>query len=153
MDAKVIWSQGLSFTGTADSGFEVPLGTSPSVGGADDGFRPLELLATGLAGCTGMDVISILLKKRQEVTAFEVKVHTEQAADYPRVFTSAVIEYFVTGKNVDEEAVKRSIELSAVRYCPAQAMFAKIMPVKLFYHIYEAGEPSRLVKSSEFIPA
>jgi putative redox protein len=77
MDAKVIWQQGLTFTGTADSGFSVPLGADPGVGGADDGFHPLELMAVSLAGCTAMDVISILKKKRQDVTAFEVSVHAE----------------------------------------------------------------------------
>jgi putative redox protein len=148
MNAKVIWGHGLTFQGTADSGFQVPLGTSPAVGGDDDGFRPMELLATGLAGCTAMDVISILMKKRQEITAFEVRVHAEQAPDYPKVFTSAHIEYLVTGRNVDEEAVRRSMELSAVRYCPAQAMFGKIMPIRLSYQIFEAGETSP-VKSGE----
>jgi putative redox protein len=153
MDTKVIWDHGLTFTGTADSGFRVPLGTSPSVGGDNDGFRPMELLATGLAGCTAMDVISILLKKRQDITAFEVHVHTEQAQDFPKVFTGARIEYLVTGRNVDEEAVRRSMELSAVRYCPAQAMFGKIMPIRLFYQIIEVGEhgETSLVKSDELV--
>jgi putative redox protein len=155
MEAKVIWDHGLSFEGTANSGFKVPLGGSASVGGEEDGFRPMELLATGLAGCTAMDVISILLKKRQDVTDFEVVVRTEQAADYPKVFTRADIEYAITGHKIDEEAVKRSIELSAVRYCPAQAMFSKIMPIRLFYRIYEdtEGQEPELVVNSEFIPA
>ncbi len=153
MDAKVTWDHGLTFKGTADSGFQVALGTSPSVGGDDDGFRPMELLATGLAGCTAMDVISILVKKRQDITAFEVRVHTEQAADYPKVFTSARIEYLVTGRNIDEESVRRSMELSAVRYCPAQAMFGKIMPIRLFYQILEAGEDGKtsMVKNGELV--
>lgn len=153
MDAKVIWDHGLTFKGTADFGFEVPLGTSPSVGGEDDGFRPMELLATGLAGCTSMDVISVLLKKRQDITVFEVRVHTEQAPDFPKVFTSARIEYLVTGRNVDEDAVRRSMELSAVRYCPAQAMFGKIMPIRLFYKIFEVSEngETSLVKSEELV--
>jgi putative redox protein len=92
MEAKVTWHQGLSFTGTADTGYLVPLGANPRVGGDDDGFRPMELIATGLAGCTGMDTISILQKKRQDVTDFEVKVHTERADEHPRVFTHIKIE-------------------------------------------------------------
>jgi len=155
MDVKVIWDHGLSFAGTAETGFSVALGASASVGGNDDGFRPMELIATGLAGCTAMDVISILQKKRQDVVSFEVRVHTEQAADYPKVFTSAVIEYIIKGHNVDEEAVRRSMELSAVRYCPAQAMFAKIMPIQLKYSIFEVendGE-NRLVKGGVLTPA
>jgi putative redox protein len=137
MNAFVNWSKGLSFTGKADSGFEVPLGTDPAVGGADDGFRPLELMAVSLAGCTAMDVISILTKKKQDVTAFEVKVHADQAEDFPKVFTQAVITYLVSGHAVDETALLRAIELSATKYCPAQAMLGRVLPMELVYEIYE----------------
>jgi putative redox protein len=70
MNASVTWRQGLSFTGKADTGYEVLLGAEPEVGGASDGFEPLELMAVSLAGCTAMDVISILTKKKQVVTGF-----------------------------------------------------------------------------------
>ena len=137
MDAKVLWNEGLTFTGTADSGFTVALGADPEVGGANDGFRPMELMAVSLAGCTAMDVISILRKKRQEVTAFEVRVRAQRAHEHPKVFTSAVIEYEVTGHGIQESALRRSIELSAQQYCPAQGMLAKVMPMKLDYFIFE----------------
>ena len=154
MSAKVIWDHGLTFTGTADSGFEVPLGTSASVGGDEDGFRPMELIATGLAGCTAMDVISILSKMRQVVTAFVVAVLTENASEHPRVFTHATIEYHVTGCALNEEMVKRAIELSAVRYCPAQAMLGKVMSIGIKYFLYEgeSAESRQLVKEADFSP-
>jgi len=139
MDAKVLWHEGLTFTGTADSGFTVALGADPEVGGADDGFRPMEFMAVSLAGCTAMDVISILQKKRQEITAFEVRVRAQRAKEHPKVFTSAVIEYEVTGHGIQESALRRSIELSAQQYCPAQSMLAKVMPMKLDYLIYEGN--------------
>src|SRR5512141_1424850 len=100
MEAKVIWSEGLSFTGTAGSGFSVQLGTDPDVGGKDDGFRPMELMALSLAGCTAMDVISILRKKQQAVTAFDVQVQASQPEAHPHVFTHARILYKVSGRNV-----------------------------------------------------
>ncbi len=121
----------MSFEGSSDSGFTLPLGTSPEVGGDDDGFRPLELLAIGLAGCTAMDVISILTKKRQEVTNFEVKVHADRQEEHPKVFTHLTIEYILGGKDLSREAVERAVQLSADKYCPAQAMFAKIVPIDL----------------------
>jgi putative redox protein len=152
MEAKVNWHGRLSFGGSAESGFEVPLGASSEVGGDDDGFCPLELMAISLAGCTAMDVISILRKKRQDVTDFEVKVNTEHADSHPYVFTSAVIEYFVTGHNVDEKAVRRSIELSATRYCPAQSMLSKAFPMRLVYKIFEdlGDEEKELMISGEW---
>jgi len=131
MDAKVVWKQKMSFDGSSDSGFTVPLGTSPAVGGDNDGFRPLELIAIGLAGCTAMDVVSILKKKRQEITAFEVRVHADRAADHPKVFTHIVIEYIISGNDLSEDAVKRAVQLSEEKYCPAQAMFKEIMPMEL----------------------
>ena len=137
MKAKVDWKGRLTFTGTADSGFEVPLGSNPEVGGDDDGFRPMELIAVGLAGCTAMDVISILKKKRQEVLDFQVKVDTARADQHPKVFTEAIIEYHLAGKDISESAVTRALELSAESYCPAQAMLGKIIPLGLKYFIYE----------------
>jgi putative redox protein len=154
MDAKVIWQQGLSFTGSADTGFELPLGAEPEVGGADDGFRPLELMAVSLAGCTAMDVLSVLKKKQQDVTAFEVRTHADQADDFPKVFTHVVITYLITGHNVTEAAVVRCIELSATKYCPAQAMLTKVVPMDLVYEIYEdeGGGKKKLMKQGIYIP-
>ena len=131
MDAKVVWKERMSFIGTAESGFTIPLGTSPDLGGDNDGFRPMELLAIGLAGCTAMDVISILKKKKQEVTGFEVQVHADRAEEHPHVFTKIVIEYIVSGRNVERAAVERAVQLSAEKYCPAQAMFRKVVPIEL----------------------
>jgi putative redox protein len=129
MEAKVVWKGRMSFSGSSESGYWVPLGASPIVGGEDDGFRPMELIAIGLAGCTGMDVISILEKKKQKVTNFEVKVHAQKASEHPKVFTSIEIEYFVQGKDIDRAAVERAVELSETKYCPAQAMLGKSIPI------------------------
>jgi putative redox protein len=155
VEARVTWKGKLSFIGTADSGFQLPLGAEKTVGGDEDGFRPMELIAAGLAGCTAMDVISILAKKRQQVTAFDVQVHAERAENHPKVFTHAVIEYIVVGRQLDETAVLRAIELSATRYCPAQAMLEKVFPIELLYRIYEGeGDDQRtLVSSGEFTPS
>ena len=137
MDAKVTWDHGMTFSGTADTGFTVPLGASPAVGGENDGFRPMELMAISLARCTAMDVISILRKKRQDVTGYEVKVYADQAKEHPHVFTQGTITYEVTGRSIDEAAVLRAVQLSADRYCPAQGMLDKVMELELVYEIYE----------------
>jgi putative redox protein len=153
MDAKVSWKGKLTFVGTADSGFNIPLGTDQQLGGDEDGFRPMELFLVGLAGCTAMDTISILNKKRQDVTDFEVQVHGERAVEHPRVFTEAKIVYQVVGHGVDEEAVMRAIELSATRYCPAQAMLSKVMPISLEYQIFEdEGKGKRIPVKAGSLP-
>lgn len=150
MEAKVTWKEGMSFTGTADTGFTVPLGADPSVGGANDGFRPLELMAVSLAGCTAMDVISIVRKKQQVVNRFEVQVNADQQTEHPHVFTRATVTYVFSGNNIDEAAVRRAIELSATKYCPAQAMLSKVFPIALVYEIYEdQGADKKLVLKGE----
>jgi putative redox protein len=125
MDAKVTWKQGLSFTGVADSGFEVPIGTTPEHGGAGDGVSPMEMLLIGLGGCTGMDVVSILEKKKQAVNHFEVLVHGERVEDHPKIFNKITVEYVVTGKGLQLDAVKRAVELSETKYCSVMATLRK----------------------------
>lgn len=137
MQAKVNWQDGMSFNGTADSGFEIQLDAKKEVGGDGKGFIPMELMAMSLAGCTAMDVISILRKKQQDVTDFEVIVDAPRAEEHPKVFTSASINYVVAGRGVDEKAVVRAIQLTAERYCPAQAMLGKVFPIELRYQIFE----------------
>ncbi|OGO49768.1 MAG: osmotically inducible protein OsmC [Chloroflexi bacterium RBG_16_64_43] len=130
MNAAVVWKSELTFEGMAGSGFRVPLGAAADVGGAEDGFRPMELMALSLAGCTAMDVISILQRKLQAVTAFEVRVEGERATEHPKVFTRMVVEYRVRGRGIDPQAVDRAVALSRDKYCPAQGMLAKVVPIE-----------------------
>ncbi len=147
MDAKVVLLDGMKFEATAESstrtGMTMKLDASAEGGGEDAGFVPMESILLGLAGCTAMDVISILRKKRQDVTDFEVRVHAERADKHPRVFTQATIEYIVTGRNIKPEALERAMELSAETYCPAHAMLGQVMPIETKYTIQEpADEPA-----------
>jgi len=97
----------------------------------------MELVALGLIGCQAMDVISILQKKREKVSNFEVRFDGPRSPEFPKVFTRAAITFVVTGKDVGEDAVLRSIELSATKYCPAQIMLEQAFPMELHYEIYE----------------
>jgi len=138
MEAKVIWKNQLSFDTTGSNGLTIPLTADSEVGGDKVGIEPMELVAIGLAGCTALDVISILQKKRQDVTAFEVQVHAERAVEFPKVFTNIIIEYIVTGHQVEPAAVERSIELSATKYCPVQAMLRDASNIEHKYSIKDA---------------
>lgn len=129
MESKVVWKGGMAFTGSSDSGYLIPLDAKKAAGGQDMGFQPMQLFAIGLVGCTAMDVISILKKKRQEVTDFEVSAQIARADEHPRVFTKILIEYKVTGIDLDRAAVERAVELSETRYCPGQAMLEKVAEI------------------------
>jgi putative redox protein len=148
MKAAVLWKQNMNFVGMPDSGFPIQMDSDSYFGGTNNGVRPMEMVALGLAGCTAMDVLSILQKKRQKVTGFEVKVDAPRSADPPKVFTRAVINYIVTGKNVDEVALLRAIELSFTKYCPVQKMLEVAFPMDLHYEIYEdEGDGNRRLTS------
>jgi len=111
---------GLRFTARTGSGHEIVLDDSDG----NAGPRPVEMLLVGQVGCTGMDVISILQKKRQVVTRYEVSVSAEQRDGQPAVFTRADVVHLVEGPALDEAAVRRAIELSATKYCSVAAMLS-----------------------------
>jgi putative redox protein len=97
----------------------------------------MELLLVGLGGCTGMDVISILRKMRQNVTGYEVRLRGERAADHPKVFTSIFVEHVVRGRGLSGESVRRAVELSATRYCSAAAMLGKVAHIEESYRMID----------------
>jgi putative redox protein len=129
---------GMRFDAQATSGYHVTLDSREVSGGQDGGFSPMEMLLVGLAGCTGMDVISILRKKRQDVTGYEVHVQGIRTDDHPRVFVEINVEHIVTGHNIQSAAVERAIELSETRYCGASAMLGKVARITNTYRIIDA---------------
>jgi putative redox protein len=97
----------------------------PAFGGKNQGPRPMELLLTGLGGCTAFDVILILGKSRQDVRDCVAELEAERAETDPKVFTKIHIHFIVTGKNLDPAKVERAIKLSQEKYCSASIMLAK----------------------------
>jgi putative redox protein len=87
-----------------------------------DGPSPIQTLLASLAGCTGMDVILILRKKRQDVTGYTIETTADQREEYPMVFTRMDVIHVVEGNRIEEAAVRRAVELSALKYCPVSAM-------------------------------
>lgn len=150
MDAKVTWLNKMTFSGVSKSGHTITMDTTTDVGGDDSAVRPIEMIALGLGGCTAMDVISILRKKRQEVTSFDVHFHADRATEHPKVFTRGILTYELHGRNLDEAAVLRAIELSATKYCPGHAMLAKAFPIEMRYQIFE--ENGELVHEGTWEP-
>ena len=133
--ANLVWEgQGLAFRALGGSGFQLRF-DSPS---GPNGASPMELVALASAGCTAADVISILEKKRQQVTHFEVNIVGLRASDHPKVFTEIDLEYVVTGHDIDPKAVERSIELSLTRYCSVNMMLEKSVKINHHYRIVEA---------------
>jgi len=118
--ALVRWDGEMHLLAEAGSGCRLEMDD----GGGRPGFSPSELLVVGLAGCTALDVVSILAKKRQKVATYEVAVVGERREAHPKVFTDMTVEHRVDGDPLDPEAVRRAIELSATKYCTVTAALA-----------------------------
>lgn len=118
-----------------NKGYKILLDTSRDTGGDDEGIKPTELLLVSLAGCSSMDIISILKKKKQNVTSFNVKVKGDRALEHPRVFTKIYITYIIKGLDIDESAVKRAIEISKDKYCSVWAMLKKAADIEWSYKL------------------
>jgi putative redox protein len=113
----------LRFVARSGSGHEIVLDDSHG----DTGMRPADLIPIAVAGCTAMDVIAILRKKRQDVTRYEVKASAEQEDAHPNAFTRIDIVHVIEGEAIDVEAVARAIELSATKYCSVGATLSSGM--------------------------
>lgn len=122
MKATITWKEDQHFVGTAPSGHFVDLDVPSKDGEKNKGFTPMELMAMGTAGCTSMDVLSILKKKRIDVRDFQVTVEVERRDEIPRVFTHMHFIYTVTGKNIREIDVEQAVKLSESKYCQGIAM-------------------------------
>lgn len=125
MKARIQWTGGVSFVGSADSGHEVPMDGSPEFGGQNKGARPMELVLIGMGGCTAFDVVHILRKGRQEIADCVAHIDAERAAADPKVFTRIHVHFVVKGKNLDPKKVAHAIDLSAHKYCSASIMLGK----------------------------
>ncbi|HEU5349800.1 MAG TPA: OsmC family protein [Ktedonobacterales bacterium] len=113
---------GMKFVARVGSGHELKMDTSVADGGEDTGFSPMELPLVALLGCSGMDVVSILRKMRQDVTNYEISAHGVRAETHPKAFVTIEVEHVVTGIGLAADSVRRAVELSATRYCSVGGM-------------------------------
>ncbi len=135
VEAKVTLVKGMQFQGTASSGHTLAMDADDESGGTNSGFRPMELLLVGFGGCSGMDVISILRKKRQQVSGLEIQVQGEKTDSFPKIYKTVHIEYVVKGTGIEKEAVERAISLSLEKYCSVGATLAKAGAITHSYKI------------------
>ncbi|MBN2694689.1 OsmC family protein [bacterium] len=137
MKVELVQGRGMSLMAKADSGHWVVMDGPEEFGGSAAATKPLELMLMGLAGCTGMDVISILQKKRVKLEDFRMEVTTDRVEQHPKVFTEINIHFKIYGKNIKEKDVTRAIELSSDTYCAASAMLKKAVPITTSFEIIE----------------
>lgn len=137
MSIKVEWKGGKAFEATSSTGHKVMMDASKEVGGEDRGSRPMELLLMGLGGCSGIDVIMMLEKGKQDVKDCQMEITSERADGVPAVYTKINLHFTVTGTDLNEKKVARAVELSAEKYCSVSKMLEKTAEMTHSYEIIE----------------
>ena len=140
---SVRWAGKRQMIGWDDSGHSIVMDAPSGYKGEGTGARPVEVLLEALAGCTAMDVISVLEKKRQHVTGMEIHVTgTQREDEFPKIYTRIELTYVVTGYGVQPAAVARAIELSEGKYCSVRGMLGPQVEVLTSYRVEEALAPT-----------
>ena len=132
LQAQGVYDAGARFTVQSGSGHSVVMD-----GDHLAGYSPMEMVLASLASCSGISVISILQKKREDVTHYEIHVRGIRAEEHPKVFEEIVAEHIITGRAVRPQSVERAIELAETRYCGVSIMLGKAVKLTHTYHIVE----------------
>ena len=137
MEIKVSWAGEAAFIGESSTGHKVVMDGPVEGGGRDLGPRPMEMLLLGTGACSSYDVVSILKKSRQQISACEVVISSERAESEPKVFTRIHIHFKLSGTNLKEKQVERAVSLSAEKYCSASIMLGATAEITHDYEILE----------------
>lgn len=119
---NVRWEGEMRFVATSEEGDSVTMDADPEGGGQGQGFRPIKLLMAALGGCTGMEIVWILRRQRQEATGLEMNITGTRRKQDPRYYERIQVEYVVRGRKLRESAVKRAIELAEQKYCSVRGI-------------------------------
>lgn len=135
-EIKLFYDEGMAFTTDLD-GHKLTLDASPEVGGSDKGPRPKKLMLVSLAGCTGMDVVSILKKMRVEYDALNISVEGESTEEHPKYYKSMKVIYEFKGKDLPLDKLQKAVNLSSDKYCGVQALYKMAIPVETEIKVIE----------------
>jgi len=132
---NVRWEGEMRFVATSEEGDSVTMDADPEGGGQGQGFRPIKLLMAALGGCTGMEIVWILRRQRQEATGLEMNITGTRRKQDPRYYERIQVEYVVRGRKLRESAVKRAIELAEQKYCSVRGILRPEVKVTSSYRI------------------
>jgi len=139
MKVRLKQVEDVTWMAVADSGHGVVIDGSPEIGGHNRGMRPMEMVLAGLCGCSGMDVVSILRKQRQDVVDVVIEAEAERAPGPPKVFTRIHLVYRVFGRGLKRASVERAVRLSADTYCSVSQMLRPGVGITDAIEIVEVG--------------
>jgi putative redox protein len=139
VEATLDWNGRMGFDCQSGSGHTIKVDASATHGGDNTGSRPMELLLFALSGCTGMDVATILKKKRRDLQGLKIKTHGQRAANHPHVYESITLEYILTGSDLTDDDISWAIDLSLNKYCSVAGMLQKVCKINYKWKIIKAA--------------
>lgn len=134
------WKENMLFEADNPSGHTLLIDTSEEHGGKDGGFRPKALMLSSLAGCSGLDVVSLLEKKRIPIADFKIVVTAELTEEHPKFYNKVLVEYHFYGDHLPEDKINKVVDLSVEKYCGVMEMFRQFATVTIGIHLH--GKPS-----------
>ena len=126
-----VWTDNMQFKSDNPSGNQFQVGASSEHGGEGSGLRPKALMLSALAGCTGIDVVSLLKKMRVEVDDFKIIVTGELTEEHPKYYHKVKVDFYFTGQDLDEEKINKAVNLSAEKYCGVMEMFRQFATLEI----------------------
>nr|WP_299345721.1 OsmC family protein [Allomuricauda sp.] len=130
------WVGGMAFESNNPSGLNLKIDASPDDGGEGAGLRPKALMLSSLAGCSGLDVASLIKKMKLDVDDFRIETIANLTDEHPKYYDSVVIEYHFYGSNLKEDKLQKAVDLSVEKYCGVMEMFRRFaeLEIKTFFH-------------------
>ncbi len=129
------WAGGMKFDSVSAFGHNISTDTAEEHGGTSAGYKPTELILYGIAGCAGVDIVRLMKKQRQEMTALKIEVIAHQQDDYPKPFHTFEIKFTATGKNLEEKRLKKAISMSEEKFCVVSQTMKEVAEVTSSYEI------------------
>lgn len=131
-----VWKENMQFETDNPSGHKVLIDTSEENGGNNSGLGPKAMMLSSLAGCSGLDVVSLLKKMRTSVNDFKMEVTGELTEEHPKYYDKVTVDYHFYGDNLDEDKINKAVKLSIDKYCGVMEMFRKFAEVKTATHFH-----------------
>lgn len=132
-----VWKENMVFESDNPRGHSVLMDTSPEHGGENKGLGPKAMMLSSLAGCSGLDVISLLKKMRAEVDDFKIVIHAELTDEHPKYYNKVLVEYHFYGSDFKEAKINKAVKLSVDQYCGVMEMFRQFADVKTEVYLHE----------------
>jgi len=135
MKTRIKYIENVCLMGESESGHSLIIDGSPEIGGRNLGVRPMEMILMGLGGCTTMDILTILRKKRQNITDCVIEIDSQRRDTIPKIFSKIHLHFIITGDNLNEKHVQQAVQLSAEKYCSVSEMLKHSVEISYDYEI------------------